>query len=38
MKLKAQLHGNNFGANFLKNASGFQYSNLIGWVNVIGMQ
>ena len=30
----------NFGANFFEkiNASRFQCSNLIGWVNVIGMQ
>ena len=32
------MHGSNFDANFfLKSANTFQYSNLIGWVNVIGM-
>ena len=36
--LKTQLHGSNFGAFFLlKTASEIQNSNLIGWVNVIGV-
>ena len=36
--LKAQLHRSNFGTKYFENASGFQYSNLIGRENVTGMQ
>ena len=37
--LKAQLHGSQFWRQFfLKSASRFQYSNLIGCVHAIGMR